>query len=658
MMNMKLSTKIWLGFILLIAIIAVVGFMSWNGITNSQQKVDTADDANDVVQLTLRAKINRLDYLNSKDQSAKQSVDRILQDTYKLLDETKKKLNDTVDRNRIDQVKRLFQVYESKFNDYADNYNNAIVPTRQAMEDEANEFEKLAEQMAAKQEKDMMNAIENQADATAIEKEYQKVQDANELKELALIARRIEKDFQLTHENTYITEMESHMEDIYNKISEAKARLQLQADRDLYTNLENNGQEYQRSFERNTEAYQKGVDLFEELDAEGANVLNSIEQLMTDQESEMEAVQSSTIMLVLVLSIVGVIVGLVVAYFVISSIVGPLRKITDELDDGSEQVASASEELSSASQQLAEGSSEQASSLEETSATLNESTSMIQQTNDNTEQASEMSDKADKASSKGREEMQQMMDSMQQIKDSSDEISKIIKVIDDIAFQTNILSLNAAVEAARAGEAGAGFAVVAEEVRNLAQRSAKAAQDTTDIIEKNIQLSEKGVGVAKRVQEALVEINEQSASLSKLIDEINAASKEQAQGISQINEAVSQMEQVTQQNAANAEETASSSEEMSAQAESLNDIVTRLNIIMNGSDNQTGDRSGGSSGTSGGSSANRKKTTGKTSGNRRKAQLNSGERKSSGSQMQKSGKQTHAVNPENVIPLEDDSQDF
>src|SRR6056297_2449282 len=99
--KIKLSTKIWLGFILLIAIIGVVGFMSWNGITNSQQKVDTAADAKDIVQLALRAKINRLDYQNSKDPNAKKAVDRTLQDTYNLLDETKEKLNDTVDRNRI-----------------------------------------------------------------------------------------------------------------------------------------------------------------------------------------------------------------------------------------------------------------------------------------------------------------------------------------------------------------------------------------------------------------------------------------------------------------------------------------------------------------------------------------------------------------------------
>lgn len=151
------------------------------------------------------------------------------------------------------------------------------------------------------------------------------------------------------------------------------------------------------------------------------------------------------------------------------------------------------------------------------------------------------------------------------------------------------MALNAAVEAARAGEAGMGFAVVAEEVRNLAQRSAEAAKDTTNIIESNIQLSEQGVVVAERVREALTEITGQAQKLNQLMAEIAAASKEQSEGIQQVNRAMLQVETVTQQNSASAEESASAAEELSTQAASINQMVNELTKLVNGSEAKTGE---------------------------------------------------------------------
>ncbi|MFW6263564.1 MAG: methyl-accepting chemotaxis protein, partial [Thermotogota bacterium] len=302
--------------------------------------------------------------------------------------------------------------------------------------------------------------------------------------------------------------------------------------------------------------------------------------VMTDEVMLNLANQSQTILIVFSLIAIGV--GIFLAIVIARSISKSLEKVIDNLSDSSAQVTQASQELSSASQQLAEGSSEQASSLEETSATLNQSSSMLQRTSENTGEATKISESATNSSQKGQQQMEKMMDAMQKLSDSSTEISKIINVIDSIAFQTNILSLNAAVEAARAGEAGAGFAVVAEEVRNLAQKSANAANDTKDIIEKNIVLSKEGVEVARMVSEALNDINSQSGKLNQLIEQINEASTEQTQGIQQINEALNQMEQVTQQNAANAEETASSSEELNAQAETLNNIIEELTRLVEG----------------------------------------------------------------------------
>ncbi len=344
---------------------------------------------------------------------------------------------------------------------------------------------------------------------------------------------------------------------------------------------------------------------------------------------------------ILIVSILSVLAGIALAIIIASNIMKELNKVINNLGESAGQVTSASAQLSASSQQLAEGSSEQAASIEETSSTLEESSSMVKQNTENTKQASVLAKQTKDSANKGNVEMQEMMHSMDDLKKSSGEIAKIIKVIDEIAFQTNILALNAAVEAARAGEAGQGFAVVAEEVRNLAQRSAQAAKDTAGIIESNISLSEQGSEVSQRVNESLKEINDNAQKVSYLLDEISAASQEQAQGIEQINKAITQMEQVVQENASTAEESASASEELTSQAESMKEIVNSLIILVKGIN------------TTQAALSIRKNEPGRI-GSANYSQLTTRRAPSN----YKKGKNTKIVNPEDVIPLENDLSDF
>jgi methyl-accepting chemotaxis protein len=285
--------------------------------------------------------------------------------------------------------------------------------------------------------------------------------------------------------------------------------------------------------------------------------------------------------LILAMIAAGLALGALI-FAMVRKLVGMLRDTVKNLSTGGQQVAVASGEIAATSQALAQGSSEQAASVEEISASMEEMTAMTKRTADHSTEASSRMKETAKQVERSNSALADMVESMSSIRVSSEKVAKINKIVDEIAFQTNLLALNAAVEAARAGEAGMGFAVVAGEVRNLAQRSADAAKDIAALIEESLVNANQGRERLALVSAAVRAITDGTGNVKNLLDEVNESSKQQGQGIQEVSTAISQVSVVTQNAAATAEKSAAASQELNAQSAAMRNLVDSLTAMVEG----------------------------------------------------------------------------
>jgi methyl-accepting chemotaxis protein len=314
-----------------------------------------------------------------------------------------------------------------------------------------------------------------------------------------------------------------------------------------------------------------------------AQLSKSLHDYQQEIETGIRASQRKNEILLLSFTIVGIVFGFVAAWMVTRGVTRPIRDIALHLASGSEKTKISATQVAQAALTMADGASQQASALEESSSALHEMSSMTSRNSENAQNAKRLAQEARQTADAGASDVEQMKASMSAIQASSSEISKIIKTIDEIAFQTNILALNAAVEAARAGEAGLGFAVVADEVRSLSQRCAAAARETSDRISDSTEKSTQGAQMSEKVATNLSAIVERIRRLDEMVAEIAQASHEQSKGITQVSEAVNGIDRITQSNAALSQQSAASAEELKTQAEEVRQEVAMLMSLVENS---------------------------------------------------------------------------
>ena len=604
--HMKLTGKMFSGFGLLIAIlcvVAVVGLTAIVGAGNILQKTGSMISlATGAVGLDLQHKR----FVISGDEAHIEKAARYHENINRGVSQAREAFSDQETLGMIEWASKELAAIKTDLQTYLDLARKKKA-AQSSMDDKAAQAVELCQKIVDMQREQLQKANDaataDLADAILsidvdrmeriqkesvelLNKKWQTAGLANEMILLMMDSRQLEKSYILTPTAALKDAHYNDFQKIKADIASLRQALTTPEDLAIIDQFDAALQGYEDAFIELTKFTERQQAIGQHIDNVATAIDAKVYPIQAKYTEELYNSMTRAVVLIIVTAVVGVAVGLILAWLLVRGIAGPIRQAVAGLSDGAAQVTAAASEVNNASQSLAEGASHQASSIEETSAAMEQMASMTDQNAEHAQETDTLMAQAAQLIGNANGYVAQLKGAIDQINQASGQTVKIIKTIDEIAFQTNLLALNAAVEAARAGEAGAGFAVVAEEVRNLAQRAAEAAKNTQSLIEGNITNIKKGASLMVDTESAFASVEGIAQKVAHLVAEVAAASKEQSQGIGQVNSAISSMDRITQHNAASAEESAAASEQLAAQSNAMLELIDGLARMVGGDQGQ------------------------------------------------------------------------